>query len=73
MHRIFAVCVVHKANNALGALWDDYGRARTFTVIANQASRLELGIDLLSERLDLKFIIPNLLPSDRIGDFPVIN
>lgn len=71
MDRVLAVCIIHKANDALRTLRNDDGRAGAFAIVADEASGFELRIYLLSERLDLKFVIPDLLSSDRIGNLPI--
>lgn len=56
MDRVFPVGVVHESYNGLGALRDDDGRPRRLSIVPHKPSRLELGVDLLCERLNFELL-----------------
>jgi hypothetical protein len=56
MDRILPVGAVYESYNSLCAFRNDDSRTRRLPIVSNQPSRLELGVDLLGERLDLKLL-----------------
>jgi hypothetical protein len=56
MDRILPVGAVYESYNSLGTFRNDNGRSRRLAIVSDEPSRLELGVDLLGERLDLKLL-----------------
>ena len=57
MDRVLSVGIVHKSYDGLGSFRNDDGRPGRFSIVPHKPCRLELGVDLLRERLDLEFLI----------------
>lgn len=72
MNRVLMGSVVDETNHRLGAAGDDQSGARRHPVVANKSGGTEVGIDLVTERLDLQLIVPDLLPGDGTDDFPIL-
>lgn len=70
MDRVWAFSIVHESHNCLCPLWDDEGRARGDSIVADQGSRQEIRVDLLLEGLDIDFVIPDVPSGHRVGDDP---
>lgn len=69
MDRTLSVTVVDKTDNSLLTLWNDKGRAWRCSVVPYQASRLQVGVNLLGKRLNLKLVVPDVFPGHWILDF----
>lgn len=61
MDRNVFVSMISEANNCLSASLHTESRARRDTIITNQLSRFEAGIDLLFKGLDFNLIVVDVL------------
>lgn len=70
MNRVLTISVVQESHHTFSATGHDDSRTWRATVVANEAGRLKVWKDLLSEWLDFKLIVPDLLASDWVNNFP---
>jgi len=59
MDRVLGRAVVDISNDALGALWDDDGGPRGYSVVANHGGVPQVRVDGLVELLDLHLVVPD--------------
>lgn len=60
--------VVDEANNSFLPTFHEESWSRRYAIISNQVGRLEVGVDLSGELLNLNLIVPDLLSSHWIDD-----
>jgi hypothetical protein len=70
VYRAFAIAMIDEANNCLYASGNNERWARGSAVVSNKTSWQLARIDLRSEGLDIKLVVPHLLVSDGVDHFP---
>lgn len=68
MNRVLGGGVVNKSDDRLRSARNNQCRSRGDAIVAHQSCRAQVGIDRLTERLDLKLVVPNFLVRDWIND-----
>lgn len=71
MNRVLGSGVVDESDDRLRSARNNQCRSRRDAVVAHQSCRAQVGINRLTERLDLKLVVPDLLVRDWVDDLSV--